>query len=156
VEKITWAFPKLLAQLETSPEAVEALVFEAWRRSVGDALNEQTAPAEFLGTTLKVAVVSETLRRHLADMAGEILISLNAKLTGWHVTFLNFVVDAVSVSDSRPAKAADAEPEIRLSEEAVSEINASAAVIGDETLRKKFVAAAESCLERAERNLDRS
>ena len=96
MEKITGAFPKLLAQLDTSPEAVEALVFEAWRRSVGDALNEQTAPVEILGTTLKVAVVNETLRRHLADMASEILISLNGKLAGQQVTYLNFIVDAVS------------------------------------------------------------
>ena len=159
VENIFTAFPKILDQIEADPDAREAFVFAAWRRSVGESMNEQTAPVKLSGSRLKIAVLNETWRRHLVDMAGEILFKVNSNLPSSSITFLDFFVDATQVAAGRlahPAMRPKVAEETEAEDEITRELRDSAAMIQDEDLRKTFLLAAGSCLARSKRNLGKA
>ncbi|MEP6847300.1 MAG: DciA family protein [Acidobacteriota bacterium] len=156
MEKIVAAFPKILKQLEINPEAREAFVFAAWRRCIGDGMNEQTAPVELDDTRLKIAVSNETWRRHLVDMSGEILFKLNSRLAIAQVTFLDFFVNRAAVVEDLQSNPIGRRSETAEVEEALAdEVRESAEAIEDDGLRDAFINAAGSCLARSKRNLGR-
>src|SRR5258708_39779582 len=101
VESIFAAFPKIFEQIEANPDAREAFVFAAWRRSVGEALNERTVPIELLDSRIRVAVANLTWQRHLEDMAGQILAKLNSALGRSSVSFIEFFIDEKTVTANR-------------------------------------------------------
>lgn len=155
MENIFAAFPAILEQIEANPDAREAFVFAAWRRSVGDLLNEQTVPAALSESRLRIAVSSETWRRHLEDMAGQILFKLNAKLASSSVKFLEFFVDEKVVTANRRSHHRDitakdgTDPQI--AKEITADLRNSAAAIENKELREAFLLAAGSCLARRTR-----
>ena len=155
VEKIVAAFPKILRQLEINPEAREAFVFAAWRRCIGDGMNEQTAPIELDDKRLKIAVSNETWRRHLVDMSSEILFKLNSRLAIAQVTFLDFFVDKSAVAEDLAANPIGLHKSAEVEESLADEVRESAEAIGDDGLRDAFIQAAGSCLARSKRNLGR-
>jgi len=154
VENIFGYIPKILGQLEDNEEAREAFAFAAWRKSVGASLNEQTAPIALTDAGLRIAVSNETLRRHLVDMAGEILFKLNSNLARSSVRFLEFLVDQKAIAEDRVAHPRTMK-EIATegsADEITNELRDSAAAIEDTDLRRTFLLAAGSCLERTRRN----
>ena len=72
--------PATLRELGSNENAVEAVVFAAWNRAVGAGLREQTAPLRLDGKVLTVAVSSETWKKNMADLAGQLLFKLNGAL----------------------------------------------------------------------------
>lgn len=158
MENIFTAFPKILGQIDDNAEALEAFAFAAWRRSVGELINEQTSPVALSDSRLRVAVSNETWRRHLIDMAGEILFKLNSNLALSSVTFLEFFVDEKAVAEDRlahPTKRSGAARETEVDEGTMNDLSGVAIAIENEELRKTFLRAAGSCLARTERNLGR-
>jgi len=150
VESILAAFPRILEQLDVNPDAREAFVFAAWPRAVGEGLSEHTMPVALAGTRLRVAVANLMWQRHLETMAAEILAKVNASLgKSSPVSFIEFFIDEkIAATNRREPKTVESEknntghldPEI---------IKAATAIDNDE-LRKAFLMAAESCLERKE------
>jgi len=155
VENIFGYIPKILGQLEDNEEAREAFAFAAWRKSVGASLNEQTAPIALTDARLRIAVSNETLRRHLVDMAGEILFKLNSNLARSSVRFLEFLVDQKAIAENRlahPRTMKEIAKEGSADDEITNDLRDSAAAIEDADLRRTFLLAAGSCLARTKRN----
>ncbi|MGH9821344.1 MAG: DciA family protein [Pyrinomonadaceae bacterium] len=152
MDSIFKAIPKIFEQIEANPDAREAFVFAAWRRTVGDLLNEHTVPVELAGSKLRVAVANLTWQRHLEDMAAQILAKLNSWLGRSPVRFIEFYIDEKRAAANRLTSRVpdDSEPD-RISEEISTELGSSAAAINDQELRDAFLLAAQSCLARKER-----
>ena len=151
MESILTAFPKILDQLEINPDAREAFVFAAWPRAVGEGLSEHTMPVALNGTRLRVAVANLMWQRHLETMAAEILAKVNASLgRSSPVSFIEFFIDEkIAATNRRELKSEAPADQINMSR-LDPDITAAAAVIENEELRKAFLLAAESCLERNE------
>lgn len=132
-------------------EAVrEAIVFAAWRRVAGDLLAEHTVPLRLEGTRFLVAVSSDTWRKHLEDLSGQMLFKMNTAVGTSLVTFIEFCVDEAAVNDSRleadEGLAAAAEMRASALREISPELRSAADNIADDQLRAKFLLAAGSCI----------
>ena len=145
--------PAVLARIENSDDAREAIVLLAWRKIAGEMLGEHTVPAGFGRGRLTVSVSGPTWQRHLQDLAPQMLYRLNSIIGMPLVNFIEFEVNEETVMADRAARRAakrDPESDRRLAEREITpELADAASAIDDENLRAAFLAAAGSCLLRA-------
>jgi hypothetical protein len=105
--------------------------------------------------TLIVAVINNMWKRHLEELSGQMLFQLNSALGTAAVTFIEFRIAEEFVRQNcspppRKVETADdldpeADPNITV------ELLLRAESIADEKLRKTFLTAAASCLNRKDR-----
>lgn len=154
MEEIFRAFSGLLRELDDNQKVREAVVFAGWKKIAGDALRQHTTPFELRQKRLFVAVRSETWRKHLESLAGQMIFKLNSLLGSAIVTMIEFRVDEElvdSASDARGQKQ-DAGSFRQLAlDELTPEMRLSAEAIKDEALRETFLLAAGGCLARKKR-----
>lgn len=154
MEEIFRAFSGLLREFEDNQTVREAIVFAAWKKIAGDALRQHTAPLELKQKRLFVAVRSDTWRKHLESLAGQMIFKLNSLLGAAMVTMIEFRVDEQRVESTSESKRT-AEDEIEFRKLALGELTpkmrSSAEAIKDEALRETFLLAAGGCLARKKR-----
>ncbi|CAN5508389.1 hypothetical protein BH10ACI1_BH10ACI1_17560 [soil metagenome] len=145
------ALPALLKEFDDNETVREAVAFAAWRKIAGEALRDHAVPFQLSKKHLIVAVSSETWRKHLEHLAGQMIFKINSKLGSAVVTFIEFRVDeaAVKVERTKYHKSTTA----AISEEAAlnevtPKMRQSADAIKDDNLRYQFLLAAGSCLVR--------
>jgi len=145
MERLFGAIPAVLSSLGSSAETDEALVFAAWKTCAGDLLSERTTALEFFENRLIVAVADETWRRHLEDLAPQMVHKINSRLDQGTVSFIEFVGDAAAIKGNKKSTDASAE-------EVPAEIDAKLAkaadAINDENLREQFINTAATYLAR--------
>lgn len=145
------ALPALIKEFDDNEAVREAVAFAAWRKIAGDMLRDHAVPAHLFKKHLVVAVSSETWRKHLEHLAGQMIFKINSKLGSAVVTFIEFKVDEDAVKAER-AKYGKSSLEDISDETALSEVTAkmrhSADSIKDDNLRYQFLLAAGSCLAR--------
>lgn len=145
------ALPALMKNFDDNEAVREAVVFAAWRKIAGDALRFSAVPAELNGKRLIVAVSSETWRKHLEHLSGQMIFKINSKLSSAAVTFIEFRVDENIVKAERAkylrANAAEISDEAALNEVS-PKMRQKADAIKDDNLRYQFLLAAGSCLVR--------
>lgn len=146
------ALPALLRQMEDNESLRQAVVFAAWRRIAGEGLREHAVPLRLFQKHLIVAVMSETWKKHLEHLSGQMIFKLNSSLEQPLVTFIEFRVDEETVREERAKhqkKVLDAERERQIALEQVTpQMRRAADRIKDENLRYQFLLAAGSCLAR--------
>ncbi len=148
--------PAALRGVADNEKAREAIVIAAWKRAVGPGLSEQTAPVRLDGKVLTVAVSSEMWKKHIVDLAGQMLFRLNEAVSSPMVSYVEFTVDPRFVRKQNKRGATSkgfAEWESRVRDEITSELETAANEIDDDSLRKLFLDAAASSL--ARKRLDR-
>ena len=147
--------PKLLRAAGEMEEVAEAAAMVAWRRVAGSALRGQAVPFRLYRKTLIVAVADTTWQRQLEAMSGQLLFRLNSLLGQAVVTFIEFRVDLSTVQKERAALAEAVqdreEQERRALGKASGDLLAAASAIQDQDLRRRFLLAAGSCIDRRER-----
>jgi hypothetical protein len=147
------ALPKLLRAAGESEEVSEAAAFVAWRRVAGETLRGCAVPFRLHRKTLVVSVPDATWRKQLEAVSSQLIFRVNSVVGLALVTFIEFRVDPKTVRAERERlrSAADAPP---VREESAlrraEEIGVAAEAIRDEALRRRFLVAAGSCLERRE------
>ena len=145
------ALPAWLKEFDDNETVREAVIFAAWRKIAGDALRDHAVPFQLAGKRLIVAVSSETWRKHLEHLAGQMIFKINSKLSSAAVTFIEFRVDETAVKAER-AKYQKSTINPISEEAALNEITPkmrhSADAIKDDNLRYQFLLAAGSCLVR--------
>jgi hypothetical protein len=156
MEDLIRTLPKLLrAAGETAEEVAEVAAMVAWRRIAGPALRGQAVPFRLYRKTLIVAVADTTWQKQLENMSGQLLFRLNSLLGQAVVTFIEFRVDLKTVQAERQAAQQQEinreEQEQRALRSASGELLAAAGAIQDEDLRRRFLLAAGSCIDRRER-----
>ncbi len=145
------ALPKLLRAAGEAEEVAEAASFVAWRRVAGEALRGCAVPFRLYRKTLVVAVPDATWRRQLEEVSGQLIFRLNSLLGQALVTYIEFRVDPQTVQAERERAQASARDQHAAEEAAYAragELRAAAAAIHDEDLRRRFLLAAGSCLNR--------
>jgi hypothetical protein len=148
------ALPKLLRAAGEAEEVCEAAVMVAWRRAAGQALRGQAVPFRLYRKTLVVAVADTTWQKQLEAMSGQLLFRINSILGQAVVTYIEFRVDPATVRAERETVTPQADPveqEQRALRSATGEVKVAAEAIHDEELRRRFLLAAGSCIDRRER-----
>ncbi len=145
------ALPKLVRAAGEAEEVAEAAAFVAWRRVAGEPLRASAVPFRLYRKTLVVAVPDVTWRRQLEEVSGQLIFRLNSLLGQALVTYIEFRFDPQTVSVER-ARARPVAPSGPAEEAAAyaraTELRAAAAAIHDEELRRRFLLAAGSCMNR--------
>lgn len=147
------ALPKLLRAAGEAEEVAEAAAMVAWRRAAGEALRGQAVPFRLYRKTLIVAVADTTWQKQLEAMSGQLLFRLNSILGQAVVTYIEFRIDPVTVRAERATLAPQSNPaeqEKRALKSATGEVFSAAQSIHDEDLRRRFLIAAGSCIDRRE------
>jgi hypothetical protein len=155
MEDLIRSLPKLLRAAGETEEVAEVAAMVAWRRIAGAALRGQAVPFRLYRKTLIVAVADTTWQKQLENMSGQLLFRLNSLLGQAVVTFIEFRVDPKTVRAEREAAQQQEvnreEQEQRALHSASGELLAAAGAIEDEELRRRFLLAAGSCIDRRER-----
>jgi hypothetical protein len=146
MDELFRSFPAILDEFEPNEQVRQALVFAAWRRAAGELLSQRSAPVDFAGKRLVVAVADEAWRRQLADLSGHLIFKLNAALGPKVVAFIEFRIDKKAISRTR-AKSNEKVAECFDPLVAVNpELMKRASTIRHESLRKQFLLAANAHL----------
>jgi hypothetical protein len=147
--------PKLLRAAGETEEVLEAAALVAWRRVAGEGLRAQAVPFRLYRKTLIVAVADATWQKQLEAVSGQLLFRLNSLLGQAVVTYIEFRIDPKTVRAERAAVQAAAtnrvEQERRALNSVSGDISVAADAIHDEDLRRRFLLAAGSCIDRRER-----
>ena len=148
--------PKLLRAAGETEEVLEAAALVAWRRVAGEGLRAQAVPFRLYRKTLIVAVADSTWQKQLEAVSGQLLFRLNSLLGQAVVTYIEFRVDPQTVRAEREAARAvatnQAEQEQRALRSVKGDVAVAADAIHDEDLRRRFLLAAGSCIDRRERS----
>jgi predicted nucleic acid-binding Zn ribbon protein len=145
--------PKILRAAGETEEVAEAVAMVAWRRAAGPALRGQAVPFRLYRKTLVVAVADTTWQKQLERMSGQLLFRLNSLLGQAVVTYIEFRVDPATVRAERETispRTSPEEQEQRALRSAGGEVLSAADAIHDEELRRRFLLAAGSCIDRRE------
>ena len=146
--------PKLLRAAGETEEVLEAAALVAWRRVAGEGLRGQAVPFRLYRKTLIVAVADTTWQKQLEAVSGQLLFRLNSLLGQAVVTYIEFRIDHKTVRAERAAIQATAtnhaEQERRALNSVSGDISVAADAIHDEDLRRRFLLAAGSCIDRRE------
>ena len=145
------AMPKILRAAGDAEEVSEAVAFAAWRRAAGEGLRGCAVPFRLYRKTLVVSVADVTWRKQLEQMSPQLIFRLNSLVGQALVTYIEFRVDPKTVNDER-ARAKQSEYERLVGEEnaleRARELDEAADAIHDEDLRRRFLLAAGSCMNR--------
>lgn len=145
------ALPKILRAAGEAEEVSEAVAFAAWRRAAGEGLRGCAVPFRLYRKMLVVSVADETWRKQLEQMSPQLIFRLNSLVGQALVTYIEFRVDPKTVREER-ARTKQSEYERLVGEEnaleRAHELDEAADAIHDEELRRRFLLAAGSCMNR--------
>ncbi len=137
--------PTVLRAAGKSPEVVEAAVFAAWKNAAGDGLRNHAVPAQLQGRTLVVAVADQVWQKQLGAMKDQLLFRINTLLGQPLIGQIELRIDPQMVNRPLPKPATADIP----SNEVPLELWAAANEIQDKELRRSFLKAAMSALQRS-------
>ena len=148
------ALPKLLRASGDTEEIAEAAAMVAWRRVAGEGLRGQAVPFRLYRKTLIVAVADAMWQKQLEAVSGQLLFRLNSLLGQAVITYIEFRIDPQTVRAERATlllqETNREEQERRALQSASGELQRAADAIHDEALRRRFLIAAGSCIDRRE------
>jgi hypothetical protein len=148
--------PKLLNASGSNPEMAEIATRLAWARAAGEGLRPHAIPFRLFRRTLIVLVADAIWQNQLQTMAAELVFRINQLLGSSVVDFIEFRIDPATIARARahawPARTVSSKARKPVPEDVLS----AAAHIADPDLRRRFVRAAENCINRrATGNIDR-
>ena len=153
MEDLFQALPKLLRAAGESEEVLEAASFAAWRRVAGEALRGCAVPFRLYNRRLIVSVPDTTWRKQLEQVSPQLVFRLNSLLGQAVVTYVEFRVDPQTVREERARLRHSPYEQLTREDAALDrahELDDAAEAIHDEELRRRFLIAAGSCLNRRE------
>ena len=146
------ALPALLKEFDENETVREAVAFAAWRKIAGESLRQHAAPFRLVQKRLTIAVKSETWRKHLEHLAGQMIFKINSVLGQAVVTFIEFHIDEAAVERenavNRKATMSDEEYEEIALDNVTPKMRRAADAIKDDHLRYQFLLAAGGALAR--------
>ena len=152
MESLIKALPKILQASGDSPEVAEAACMAAWKHAAGDGLRDHAVPLRLSRKTLVIAVADTTWQRQLQSLSGQLLFRLNSILGQPLVTFVDFRVDPKAVANARGQQYANRTSRVLDASTVSAELVTAAAEIKDKDLRRAFLGAAVSCINRMDKS----
>lgn len=92
MEQLFAAIPSIVNGLEPNEDVTNAMIFAAWNQVAGEQIRSHTKPLRVNDKRLVVAVVDETWRQNLEELAAQMLARLNISLGEGTITFIEFRV----------------------------------------------------------------
>ena len=126
---------RLTALSPNGDELGKSLVFSAWKKAVGEALESRTKAVDLLGTKLVVAVADETWKRQLEGIADQMIFKVNSVLRSASVTFIEFTVQPDLFKNIERSASQDESWRDEIDEE----LTGASSGIDDEEMRRDFV-----------------
>jgi hypothetical protein len=152
VDNLIKTLPKILQAAGDSPEVAEAACIASWKHAAGDGLRDHAVPLRFSRGTLVVAVADATWQKQLKSLSGRLLFRLNTILGQSLVTLIEFRVNPKAVAIARgPQHAKPTQGDLDPAMVSV-ELVTAAAEIKDKELRRVFLGAAMSCINRMDKS----
>ncbi len=152
MDNLIKSLPKILQAAGDSPEVAEAACMAAWKHAAGDGLRDHAVPLRLHRKTLVIGVADTTWQKQLQSLSGQLLFRLNSILGQPLVTFVDFWVDPNAVANARGPQYANRTSR-ELDPATVSvELVTAAAEIKDKDLRRAFLGAAMSCINRLDKS----
>jgi len=148
MDKLISTLPAILKASGAGEEIVEAACIAAWKHAVGEGLSGQAIPLRLQGTTLILAVADNIWKRQLEHMRGQLLFQLNKVLGQTLVQSIEIEIDPGRVEQQHAAQASVRRPNVE--QKVPADLLMSAAGIEDARLRRAFLGAAVSCVNRLE------
>ena len=145
------ALPKLLRAAGESEEVLEAAAFAAWRRVAGEGVRGSAVPFRLYRKTLVIAVPDAAWRKQLEALSPQLIFRLNSLFGQALVTYIEFRVDPQTVGEERTRQRQTQYEHLVEEESALRravELDEAASAIHDEDLRRRFLLAAGSCMNR--------
>lgn len=149
MDKLIKTLPAILRAAGNSEEVNQAACLAAWKHAVGESLSEHAIPAELSNQILVVKVADNIWKAQLEQMRGQLLFRLNSVLGQPLVKSIEFSVDPAAVAVAR-ASAANTNKAGQVNHPIPVELLSAAAEIDDAKLRRAFLGAATSCVNRLE------
>lgn len=147
MEKLVNSLPAILAAAGDSAEVRQAACLSAWKVTTGDSLSQRAIACEFNNDTLIVVVEDAVWQKQLEQMRPQLLWRVNSMLGEPLVKAIEFRIDATVFSERRQNAV------VRASHAPIPvELLSAAAQIEDVELRRAFLGAASSCLQRVDRD----
>ncbi|MBA2525457.1 MAG: DUF721 domain-containing protein [Pyrinomonadaceae bacterium] len=152
MDNLIKTLPRILQAAGDSPEVAEAACMAAWKHAAGDGLRDHAVPLGVRRKTLVIGVADTTWQKQLQSLSGQLLFRLNSILGQPLVTFVDFRVDPKAVANAQwPQHAKGTSGELDPAKISV-ELVTAAAEIKDKDLRRAFLGAAMSCINRLDKS----
>ena len=150
METFIKVLPAVIEAAGASDEVLEAACLGAWKHAVGETLSARARAEALRDHTLVVAVEDKVWQRQLEQMRDQFLFRLNKVLGRQVVKVLEFRIAPEKFVVQKPV--ADKSTTRSTPMESIpSELVSAAACIEDPGLRKAFLGAAVSCVNRLEK-----
>ncbi len=157
MDSLIKALPAILKASGGAEEVAEAACVAAWRHAVGAALSEHAAAVQLQrqapGQTLVVVVADNIWKRQLEQMRAQLLFKLNSLLGQPLVKSIELRIDPKTLQQARRSATQRAETNKGVGTadyQFPAELLSAAAGIEDAQLRRAFLGAATSCVNRLE------
>jgi predicted nucleic acid-binding Zn ribbon protein len=151
MDRLIKTLPAILKASGASEEVVEAACIAAWKHAVGEGLSSYTAPIQLQQGTLVVVVADNIWKTQLEQIRGQLLFRLNSVVGQESVKAIEFRIDPKMLADILGTNAGRVEGSTRTNDYRIPfELLSAAAEIEDADLRRAFLGAAASCLNRLE------
>jgi hypothetical protein len=153
MDSLIKSLPAILAASGHSDEVAEAACIAAWKYAFGVALSDRARPVQLRNKTLDVLVDDAVWKRQLDQMRDHFLFRLNSALGQPLVKSIEFRVDAEGFR-----KLGESNNDLHNEKQPANnaaipiELLSAAAGIEDPGLRRAFLGAAVSCVNRVEQN----
>ncbi len=159
MDRLIKTLPAILKASGAAPEVAEAACIAAWRHAVGQGLSDHAAAVQLQNQTLVVVVADDIWKRQLEQMRGQLLFKLNSVLGQPLVKFIELRVEPKKINAAQSAPGTRGIQRIlpdtaNTSRQIPSELLTAAAGIEDAQLRRAFLGAATSCVNRLENSGD--
>ena len=145
METFIKALPAVIEAAGASEEVLEAACLGAWKHAVGETLSARARAESLRDQTLVVAVEDKVWQRQLEQMRDQFLFRLNKVLGKRVVKALEFRIAPEKFAVAKPVAEKTTTRPIPI------ELVSAAASIEDPGLRKAFLGAAVSCVNRLEK-----
>ncbi|HYJ85828.1 MAG TPA: DUF721 domain-containing protein [Pyrinomonadaceae bacterium] len=147
MDKLINTLPAILAAAPGSEEVAEAACVAAWKHAVGTGLSSHAVPVQFQNKTLVIAVVDRIWQKQLEQLRGQLLFRLNSILGQATVKSIEI---SIQPEKFKHAEKREDQHEGRNRAAVPIELVSAAAGIQDAGLRRAFLGAAMSCVNRLE------
>jgi hypothetical protein len=150
MDKLIKTLPAILAAAEGSEEVAEAACVAAWKHAVGPGLSGHAVPVQYREKTLVVAVADLIWQKQLEQLRTQLLFRLNSILGHGVVKSIELRIQPEKFENADGH--ADTNARSNSTAAVPIELVSAASGIEDAGLRRAFLGAAMSCVNRLEKS----
>lgn len=152
MDQLIRTLPAILRSAGDSDEVREAAAIAGWRHAAGEGLRDHAIALRVSERKLVVAVADRTWQKQLQSLSGQLIFRINSILGQPLVTYIELVIDPEQLGPPTSQELRRSPEEQFADVGGAAELLVAADRIQDQELRRAFLGAAASCLNRLEKS----